>query len=321
MTLRHTLSSLACAALLAAGLCAPAAAATGGMLDELNIVYVKAPFNLQNMVLKDQRMLEKAFEKYGTRVNWHTITSGAKQAQAMAAGSIDVSAVMNTASLLMANGAGTVIYIADGVAHPADTFAIVGPKGKTLSVKDLEGKKVAGPRGTVLHQLLAAALKKEGLSMKDVEFVSMDPAPALSALMAGSVDAALIAASAVIKAEEAGCKTITTASGLVNVNLVLTASESFAKNEPEALKLVVETHRKALEWIRSNKDKALEIGAREHGISPKDAETLARWSNYYSTVTEADIKGLAADQEFLIENGMMQRRVDVEKLVLPSARQ
>lgn len=319
LTLKRTLATAA-AGLIAAGFSTAGMAARDGMPDEVNIVYVKAPFNLQNMVLKDQKMLEKAFEPYGTRVTWHTITSGAKQAQAMAAGSIDVSAVMNTASLLMANGAGTTVYIADGVAHPTDTFAIVGPKGKTLSIKDLKGKKVAGPRGTVLHQLLVAALKKEGMTINDVEFISMDPGPALSALMAGSVDAALLAASAVIKAEENGCKTITTAKDLVNVNLVLTASESFAKNNSKALNLVVKTHRAALEWIRANKNKALEIGAKEHGISIKDAQTLADWSHYYSTVTDTDVKGLALDQDFLIENGMMQKRVDVNTLVLPSAR-
>ena len=129
---KHALTALAAAGIMASS----AFAASGGMPDELNIVYVKAPFNLQNMVLKERGMLEKAFEKYGTRVKWHTITSGAKQAQAMAAGSIDVSAVMNTASFLMGNGAGSTIYIADGVAHPTDTFAIVGPKGKNLSIKE-----------------------------------------------------------------------------------------------------------------------------------------------------------------------------------------
>ena len=163
-----------------------AAAFAADMPKSISITYVKAPFNLQNIVMKERGMLEKAFEKYGTRVKWHTITSGAKQAQAMAAGSIDVSAVMNTASFLMGNGAGSTIYIADGVAHPTDTFAIVGPKGKTLSIKELRGKKVAGPRGTVLHQLLVAALKKEGMTINDVQFISMDPAPALSALLTPS---------------------------------------------------------------------------------------------------------------------------------------
>lgn len=307
--------------LIATGLMATnVLAASDGMPDELNIVYVKAPFNLQNMVLKDRSMLEKAFEPYGTRVVWHNITSGAKQAQAMAAGSIDISSVMNTASFLMGNGAGSTVLIADGVAHPADTFAIVGPQGKQFTIKDLKGKKIAGPRGTVLHQMLVAALKKEGLSINDVDFVSMDPAPALSALLTGNADAALLAASAVIKAEESGCKVITTAKDLVNVNLVMTASGSFAENYPKALELIVKTHREALRWIKANEKAAIELGAKEHGISYKDAKTLADWSNYYSTVTDKDIDSLYLDQAFLIENGMMQKEVDIKQLVLPTAR-
>ena len=81
--------------------------------SEINVAYVKSPFNLQNIVMKKNQLLEKEFQKDGIKINWVSINSGAQQAQAMAAGSLDVSAVMNTASLLMANGAGNKIYIAD----------------------------------------------------------------------------------------------------------------------------------------------------------------------------------------------------------------
>ena len=53
----------------------------------------------------------------------------------------------------------------------------------------------------------------------------------------------------------------------------------------------------------------------------QDAETLARWSNYYSTVTDRDIEALDQDQDFLIENAMMSKKVDVKALVLPTARE
>ena len=148
----------------------------------------------------------------------------------MAGKSIDISAVMNTSSLLMANGVGNKILIATGVSHPADTFAIVGKPEAIQSIKDLKGKKIVGPKGTVLHQLLVAALNKEGMSIKDVEFISMDQPTALAALLAGRVDAALLAAKAALsKAEKSGTKVITTAKDLVNVNLVTTVTEDFAK--------------------------------------------------------------------------------------------
>ena len=226
---------------------------------------------------------------------------------------------MNTASLLMANGSGNPVYVASGVSHPTDTFAIVGKPGASLSVKDLKGKKVAGPRGTVLHQLLIAALVKEGMSADDVEFLSMDIPAAMTAVTSGRVDAALLAASGIIKAEGAGCRVVTTAKGLVDVNLVMTASKQFAEKHPEALETVVRVEREADEWIKANWQEAVAIGAKEHGISLADAEKLAGWSHYYGVLTDADVKGLEADQKFLIENGLMTTPVDVKSIVLPIA--
>ena len=305
--------------LLAMTLAALSMGAFATMPEKVTIVYVKSPFNLQNMVMKDKGMLEKAFEKDGVKVEWKSINSGAKQAQAMAAGAVDVSAVMNTASLLMANGAGIPVMVASGVSRPTETFAIIGKPGETLTVKDLKGKKVAGPRGTVLHQMLVAALLKNGMKADDVEFLSMDPNAAMTAAIAGKVDAALVAASGIIKAEEAGCKVITTAKGLVDVNLMMTVSKTFAEKHPEALETVVRVEREAYEWMKANWQEALAIGAKEHGISLADAEKLANWSHYYNTVTEADIKGLEADQKFLLENDLMKAPVDVKALILPIA--
>ena len=131
-----------------------AAAFAADMPKSISITYVKAPFNLQNIVMKERGMLEKAFEKDGVKIEWRVINSGALQGQAMASGDLDFSAVMNTASLLMAAGAGNPIAVATGVAHPKEIFAMVGRPGTNFAVKDLKGKKVAGPKGTVLHQLL-----------------------------------------------------------------------------------------------------------------------------------------------------------------------
>ena len=84
--------------------------------SEINVAYVKSPFNLQNIVMKQTSFWKKNFKRTVLRLIGYPLIQEAQQAQAMAAGSLDVSAVMNTASLLMANGAGNKIYIATGVA-------------------------------------------------------------------------------------------------------------------------------------------------------------------------------------------------------------
>lgn len=289
--------------------------------DQINIAYVKDPFNLQNIVMKQHQSLEKEFQKDGIKINWVSINSGAQQAQAMAAGSLDVSAVMNTASLLMANGAGNKVLVATGVARPTQVFAVVGKAGQQMKIEDLKGKKVAGPKGTVLHQVLVAALKSKGMSINDVEFIQMDPGKAYAALMGKHVDAALLAASLIIKSNQAGAKTVVTADGLVNPLLVMAVSEKFANENSALLERIVKVHRQTTKWIYENYDQAIAMGAKEAGVSLQDADKLAKWSHYFDVITDEDLQSLKSDQAFLLENNMMQNKVNTDQLVLPIARQ
>ena len=45
--------------------------------SEINVAYVKSPFNLQNIVMKQNQLLEKEFQKDGIKINWVSINSGA----------------------------------------------------------------------------------------------------------------------------------------------------------------------------------------------------------------------------------------------------
>ena len=157
------------------------------------------------------------------------------------------------------------------------------------------------------------------MTIKDVDFISMDPAKAMTAVLSGSADAGLVAAGLIIKANAEGGKTITTCEGLVEPNLVMAVRQAFVDQYPEAYERVVATNRAALKWIREHKAEALAMGAKEQGISIENAEKLYDWSGFYDVLTEADVKGLAADQQFLIDNGMMEKAVDVRSLILPGA--
>ena len=86
---------------------------------------------------------------------------------------------MNTAALLMLNSEGLPVRVVTGTAHPTSNFAIVSKPGTELSVRDLKGKQVVGPKGTFLHQLLVAALEKEGMKESDVQFINMSIPKAL----------------------------------------------------------------------------------------------------------------------------------------------
>lgn len=282
--------------------------------QQLNITYVKAPFNIQNIVMKSQGLLEKEFAEEGIKINWIPIKAGLNQVRGMAAGEIDMVAAMNTSTLLIANSAGNRIVIVDGVAHPDDTFAIVA-KPEVKNIVDLKGRQIVGPKGTVLHHLLSAALKSSGVEMKDVNWVSMNLPASLTTLLGGRADAALLAAGGILAAEKAGFHALVKAKGLIETNLVLAARGDFAKEYPDIVRRVAKVNRQALQWALTNKPQAIALGAKELQLSKEDAAKLFDWSHFYSDITQKDVDALQNSQRFLLEQKMMNRSVDINTLI------
>lgn len=282
--------------------------------QQLNITYVKAPFNIQNIVMKNQGLLEKEFAKEGIKINWIPIKAGLNQVRGMAAGEIDMVAAMNTSTLLIANSVGNRIVIVDGVAHPDDTFAIMA-KPEVKNIVDLKGRQVVGPKGTVLHHLLSAALKSSGIEMKDVKWVSMNLPASLTTLLGGRADAALLAAGGILAAEKAGFHALVKAKGLIETNLVLAARADFAKEYPDVVRRVAKVNREALQWALTNKPQAIALGAKELQLSEEDAAKLFEWSHFYSDLTQKDIDALQNSQRFLLEQKMMNCSVDINTLI------
>lgn len=282
--------------------------------QQLNITYVKAPFNIQNIVMKNQGLLEKEFAKEGIKINWIPIKAGLNQVRGMAAGENDMVAAMNTSTLLIANSVGNRIVIVDGVAHPDDTFAIMA-KPEVKNIVDLKGRQVVGPKGTVLHHLLSAALKSSGIEMKDVKWVSMNLPASLTTLLGGRADAALLAAGGILAAEKAGFHALVKAKGLIETNLVLAARADFAKEYPDVVRRVAKVNREALQWALTNKPQAIALGAKELQLSEEDAAKLFEWSHFYSDLTQKDIDALQNSQRFLLEQKMMNRSVDINTLI------
>ena len=285
----------------------------------VNISYVESPFNLQIMVMKERRMLENAFAKLGVNVKWHTINTGSDQANAMAAGSLDIASVINSTSVILANAAGNPVEIVSLVSRPRETFALMAHPAGPRNIRELKGKTVAGPKGSVLHQMLIAALLREGLKASDVRFIHMDLPEARTALLSKRVDAALLAGSLIIRTEEAGMRTIITADGYITPLLFTAVRPAFAKNNPELLKIYLEVQREAYEWIAANTAEAVAIGIRLHHISMEDGMKLFRWSGIARTMEAGDITALEADIEFLYQQKMIDRKINPRQFILPSA--
>ena len=186
------------------------------------------------------------------------------------------------------------------------------PEIKTM--KDLKDRQVVGPKGTVLHHLLVAALKDSDMQMKDVKWVSMNLPASLTTLLGGRSDAALLAAGGVLSAEKAGFHALVRAKGLIQTNLVLAAREDFAKRYPEVVKRVAKVNKEALQWAETHRAEAISLGAKELKLDRSDAEKLFEWSHFYTGLPDSDRHALEENQAFLLQQKMMSRPVDISSL-------
>lgn len=314
-----SLVSLALAAALIGSALSPTFAADP---ETLRITYVTAPFNVPSIVEKHEGFMDAEFGPKGIKIERPEITSGAKQTEAIAAGAIDVASVLGGASAILAKANGVDVRIIAVYSRSPKAFALMTRDDGPATLADLKGKKIAGPKGTTLHQLLAAALASSNLTINDVDYINMDLPTARAALLSGQVDVATLAGNNAIAVEKAGGKTLATGEGLIHPTTVIAAAGKFIDVHPDLVAAYLIAHRKSLDFLASKPDEALKIAADEQKISLDDAKAQLPLYDFSPTLTDTDIANLEADQTFMIDNGMLpkDRAIDIRKdLVAPIA--
>jgi sulfonate transport system substrate-binding protein len=284
------------------------------MPEAMGITYVKAPLNVPSIVAKYNQVFEKAYP--GVRLSFPEITEGPKQTAALAAEEIGIASCLGSTSAILAASEGLDVKIIGIYSRAPKAFMIIVRDPAIKSVKDLKGKKVAGPKGTILHQLLAAALDKEGMTVKDIEFIQMDLSSGANALSTGSVDAALLAGPAAYNALTSGARMLKNGEGLVDATIVIATTEKFAQKYPEAVSRFLKTHNDTLTWIKKNPDKAAEMTQKETRLPMDGVRMMMPWYDFDSKIRKSDIAELAKTQEFMIENGLQRNKIDVNSLIM-----
>lgn len=285
-------------------------------VEEINISYVKLPLNVPSIIEKKKSLFEKEFNPDGIEVEFPEITQGSKMTQALAAGSLDFCNALGGTSLILAAANGVDIKMIGVYSRAPRAFTIMAEDSAIKSTADLKGKKVVGPKGTILHQLLLASLVENDLNISDVEFANLGIGRGVSALLAGSADAALVAGPAVPQALDNGAHIIESGEGLLDATIVIAVSGSFLDKHPELVDRYLKVHQQSLEFMEENPEKTFELAAEETGISKESVKQMYEWYDFNPEITESDIKELEKTQQFLIDNNMLNQSVEIEDLIV-----
>jgi NitT/TauT family transport system substrate-binding protein len=202
---------------------------------------------------------------------------------AIASGDIQCAATtVETWIVWNASGVATKQIFQMDKSYGADGMAV---RSGTQKISDLKGKTVAASApGTAPYFTLAWFLKKNGLSVKDVTVVNLEPAAAAQAFVAGQNDAAMTYEpylSTVRSNPQAG-KIIATTLDYPMVMDTFGCTPKFLADNPKAAQALAASYFETLELIKSDPKKSYEImGAdvKQSGTEFESSAKYLRWQD------------------------------------------
>jgi NitT/TauT family transport system substrate-binding protein len=201
-------------------------------------------------------------------------------------------------------------------------------KSAISKIADLKGKTVAASApGTAPYFTLAWMLKKNGLSVKDVKVVNLEPQAAANAMIAGNqdIDAAMTYEpylGAVRAKPEAG-KIIATTLDYPMIMDTFGCTPKFLAENPKAAQALADSYFQALEMIKADPKKAFEIMGADVKQSAEQFEASQKYLRWQDKA--ANQKFFAAEHaafskeaaDLLLEAGIIKQLPDMSKLADP----
>jgi NitT/TauT family transport system substrate-binding protein len=241
---------------------------------------------------------------------------------AIASGDVQCAATtVETWVVWNANGVATHQVFQLDKSYGADGMVV---RNGVASVKDIKGKTVAASApGTAPYFTLAWFLKKNGLSVKDVTVVNMEPGAAAQAFIAGQNDAAMTYEpylSAVREKPDAG-KIIATTLDYPMIMDTFGCTPKFIADNGDAVKALAKSYFDAVDMIKAEPAKSYEImGAdvKQSGEAFAKSAAYLRWQGrdenkkFFAGDFQAFSKEAA---DLLLEIGIIKEIPDLTKIV------
>lgn len=285
--------------------------------ETITVTFVSSPLNVPSIVEKNHEIFADTFSEIGVKaVEYSDLTSGADQTQALATGDIQFLYCVGATSVLLAAANDADIRIISMYSRSPKSFCLFSADDAINSPEDLKGKTVAGPVGTILHELLAAYLASGNLTIEDVNFVNSSIPDALAALSGGSADCALLAGAAAYNAANNGTHLVTNGEGLVEATITCATTQAFYDEHQDVVEQFLKGQKAVLDYIDENTDEAIEETAEFLDLTPEAVEDMYANYDFDMTIRDTDIESMENTVQFMMDSGMIDNPVDVESIVI-----
>jgi len=285
---------------------------SAGAAKTVRIGMVPLPFYSHMWVAYKKGFLTEELNKAGYQLAWKPINLGPVVSESFAAGEIDMG-VMGDLPAFVGRSSGikyTIVSVSDMAKSQA---LLTNPKSGIQNVADLKGKKVAATKNTSGHELLAALLEREGMTLNDIIFINMSAADLSQALIKGDIDAAVIWEPSVTRLEDSGMKLIMDGAFCPNYNVLL-AGDDFLRNNPAAAAAVQKAFNRGNEFMKQNMDECLKMLTVEFKIpEPQLKKMISKYQPM--PIDEKVLTDLKGQEVFLSKNGITKNPVDIKTFI------
>ena len=262
------------------------------------------------------------FKKHGLDVTIRKIPQKDRHL-AIASGDVQCAATtVETWIVWNANGVATTQIFQLDKSYGADGMVV---KPSIHKIADLKGKTVAASApGTAPYFTLAWMLKKNGLSVKDVKVVNLEPQAAANAFIAGNadLDAGMTYEPylSTVRAKPEAGRIIATTLDYPMVMDTFGCTPKFLAEHPKAAKALADGYFDALEMIKAEPKKSFEIMGADVKQSAEQFEASQKYLRWQDRAANqkffagehAQFSKEAAD--LLLESGIVRQVPDLTKL-------
>jgi ABC-type nitrate/sulfonate/bicarbonate transport system substrate-binding protein len=186
------------------------------------------------------------------------------------------------------------------------------------TIKDLKGKKVAIWPGSTQEAIILERLRMEGMTIKDIQPIRLQFSDMAGALARGDVDA-------YVGAEPAGGISLANGTGkLVEypystsigpLNMIVSASQKAVKENPARIKLIVDMHRKAVEYAMANQQQIVDMAVAKLGQQKKSVELAVPNVELVWKVDDVFMQRANAYAKLMFENKQIRQEIDLKQFV------
>jgi sulfonate transport system substrate-binding protein len=282
----------------------------------LRIGYQKAASTL--VLLKAHGALEKRLQAQGVDVKWAEFAAGPQLLEALNVGSVDFGYVGEAPPVFAQAAGANFVYTAYEIPTPNAEGLLVQKDSPIKTVAELKGKKIAFNKGSDVHWLVVALLKKAGLTYSDIQPVYLAPADARAAFEKGAVDAWAIWDPFQAAAEkQIGARRLATGVGAVSHHQFFLSARPFAEKNGEILKVLLEEITKEGQWIRANTKEAAAQLAPIQGLDADVIEvSLKRYEHIFKPVDAKVLEEQQRIADAFFELKLIPKKLNVKEAVL-----